>query len=176
MSRASTLRWKVSWEGQATVADAGSANGTFVNGARVSGWAPLPPGAGVGTGIVVALATHEKAMLLISLLGLILPIVVSAIENNQRKERRNAFAYAARNAQGKIAWHVTKEGRVRHLLAPGPAEIMQMATRQRPDLWPRGVHSPNGQLSLAPFSAGSMFRPAAVGRGLGRRARCRCTR
>ena len=35
----------VSWEGQVSVADVGSANGTFLNGARVTDWTPLTPGA-----------------------------------------------------------------------------------------------------------------------------------
>jgi DNA segregation ATPase FtsK/SpoIIIE, S-DNA-T family len=216
---------EISGEGQARVADLGSSNGTFVNSARVTGWAPLPPGgvltlghdeivwtptpapalhttrdsdgglefdrafaaapeipraevtlprqetatrnpmvrvlsgfAGVGTGIVVALATHEKSMLLISVLGLILPIVVSTIENNQQQERTASFANARHAAHVKITSQLTQEAQVRHLLAPGPAEITQMATGQRPDLWPRSAHSPHGLV----LRVGVADQPASV--------------
>ncbi|MGH3290901.1 MAG: FtsK/SpoIIIE domain-containing protein, partial [Trebonia sp.] len=47
-------------------------------------------------------------------------------------------------AREQLAVLVAEEERIRHLLAPGPAEVTAMAAGGRPDLWSRDPRSPNG--------------------------------
>ena len=59
-------------------------------------------------------------------------------------KQKRAVAEARAAAREQLAALVADEERVRHLLAPAPAEITAMAAGARPDLWPRDARSPNG--------------------------------
>ncbi len=94
--------------------------------------------------VVLAVAMGRPAMLLLGFLGLVGFIVMQGGQDRQRREREDAFAAAKKAAQKKIDAHIAEERRVRLLLAPDPAEIAEMATGARPDLWSRRADSPHG--------------------------------
>jgi DNA segregation ATPase FtsK/SpoIIIE, S-DNA-T family len=110
-----------------------SAAATFVGG-----------GIGVVTGIVLAVAMHQKALILVSVLSVVGTLALYLIDNRQRQQRGLGVAKARQSAQAQIRSMAAEEDKVRRLLAPGPAEIAQMALGARADLWPRGAQSPHG--------------------------------
>ena len=99
---------------------------------------------GVASGIVLAVATHQKALLFVSFLGVLAPIATQIMESGQRNKRKGALGRAKQSATAQVAALATEEDRVRRLLAPGPGEIVWMATGARSDLWSRDVRSPQG--------------------------------
>jgi DNA segregation ATPase FtsK/SpoIIIE, S-DNA-T family len=202
---------EVSAAGGAVISDAGSRNGTWVNGTRVAGptaledgsvarlgqdtlrWAPgavrtlrvlqtadgrlefnrvaaapsvipapevtAPPRApaarnwaalatsglvGLVAGPAVLAATHHPVTLLASLAGPAAWCAAYAIGGHGRAKQRRAIAAARAAAGEQLAVFVAEEERVRHLLAPGPAEVTAMAAGARPDLWSREPGSADG--------------------------------
>jgi len=101
-------------------------------------------GIGVVTGVVMAVAMHQKSLIAVSFLSVLGTLVLYLIENHQRQQRGLGLAKARRAAQAEIRAMATEEDRVRRLLAPGPGEIAGMATGARVDLWPRDAKSPQG--------------------------------
>jgi S-DNA-T family DNA segregation ATPase FtsK/SpoIIIE len=99
---------------------------------------------GVVTGIVLAVATHQKALVLVSFLSVLGTLAMYLIENRQRQQRGLGLAKARESAQAQIIAMAEEEDRVRRLRAPGPGEIVQMATGARPGLWPRDAQSVQG--------------------------------
>ncbi len=102
---------------------------------------------GAAMGPILFLGTHNMLMLFASMAGPIAPFTTYAVEARQRKRTKRANAKAKVAAQERVAALAADEDRVRRLLAPGPAEIQQMAAGARTDLWPRDARSPQG-LSL----------------------------
>jgi DNA segregation ATPase FtsK/SpoIIIE, S-DNA-T family len=198
-------------DGRAGITDAGSTNGTFINGvlatkptaladdtavrigADTLRWAPagprklrvtqtadgrlefdrvfaatpaipqgeltLPPpeaqpknpatmfvsgGIGVLTGIVLAVAMHQKLLILVSFMSVLGTAAMYLIENHQRQQRGLGLAEARESALAEISAMAAEEDRVRRQLAPASAEIVAMATGARADLWPRDAQSPQG--------------------------------
>jgi DNA segregation ATPase FtsK/SpoIIIE, S-DNA-T family len=99
---------------------------------------------GLASGFVMAAATHQALLLLVSVIGPLAPFGIYGVENIQRRKRRADLAKAREAAQSQVAAQAAEEDRVRHLLAPGLAEITAMATGARADLWPRDARSPHG--------------------------------
>jgi S-DNA-T family DNA segregation ATPase FtsK/SpoIIIE len=202
---------EVSADGQAVISDAGSRNGTFVDGAPVTTptaltdasvvrigenklrwtptqpprlgitqtpeghlefdrvFAPIPaipqgevdlpaqePAArnaatmvlsvivGLASGAVMAAATHQKALLLVSIIGPLAPFAIYAVERIQRRKRKAVLTKDRQSIESQVAALAAEEDRARHLLAPGPDVIAAMATGARADLWPRDAGSPHG--------------------------------
>jgi DNA segregation ATPase FtsK/SpoIIIE, S-DNA-T family len=101
-------------------------------------------GIGVVTGIVLAVAMHQKALVVVSFLSVLGTLAMYLIENHQRGQRGLGLAKARQSAQAQISAMAADEDRVRRLLAPAPAEIVAMATGARADLWRRDAQSPQG--------------------------------
>lgn len=99
---------------------------------------------GLASGFVMAAATHQALLLLVSIIGPLAPFGIYGVEKIQRRKRRAGLAKAREAAQSQVAAQAAEEDRVRHLLAPGLAEITAMATGARADLWPRDARSPHG--------------------------------
>jgi S-DNA-T family DNA segregation ATPase FtsK/SpoIIIE len=99
---------------------------------------------GVVTGIVLAVATHQKALVLVSFLSVLGTVVLYLIENHQRQQQKVVLAGARQSAQAQIIAMSAEEDQVRRLQGPGPAEIVQIATGARAGLWPRTAQSPQG--------------------------------
>jgi DNA segregation ATPase FtsK/SpoIIIE, S-DNA-T family len=204
---------EVSAAGGAVISDAGSQNGTWVNGARVAGptaldegsvvrlgkdelrWAPgttrtlrvrqtadgrlefdrvaaapvalpaqevtappRPPAtrnfaamattglAGLAAGPAVLAVTHHPVTLLASLAGPAAWCAAYAVDRHGREKQRRAVAGATAAAREQLAVFAADEERVRHLRAPGPAEVSAMAAGARPGLWSRDGRSPDGLL------------------------------
>jgi S-DNA-T family DNA segregation ATPase FtsK/SpoIIIE len=206
---------EVSAAGRAVIVDAGSRNGTWVNGARVAvptalddgsvarlgkdtlRWAPggvrtlrvlqtadgrlefdralaaptaipvldvvAPPRepprepprrrfavmatsglAGLAAGPALFAGTGHPVTLLASLAGPAAWLLAYAIEVRGREKEKRAIAGARTAASERVAALVADEERVRHLIAPGPAEVSAMAAGARPDLWSRDARSPHG--------------------------------
>jgi DNA segregation ATPase FtsK/SpoIIIE, S-DNA-T family len=99
---------------------------------------------GLAMGPALFEGTHNALALLASLAGPIAPFMTYAVEGRQRKKAKRAIAKARVSAQDQITALAAEEDRVRHLLAPGPADIVAMAAGARADLWPRDARSPQG--------------------------------
>ena len=99
---------------------------------------------GVVTGIVLAVAMHQKALVLVSFLSVLGTLAMYLIENRQRGQRGIGLAKARQSAQAQISDMAAEEDRVRRLLAPAPAEAVAMASGARADLWRRDAQSPQG--------------------------------
>lgn len=112
----------------------------------------------VAGGIVTAMAMHQPAMLGMSLLGLAGPMVMTNSADKEKKAQAGELANARKAVYRVIAAHVAEERQARELLAPGPAAIARLASGEKPDLWPRGAHSPHG-LTLR---VGTANLPASV--------------
>jgi S-DNA-T family DNA segregation ATPase FtsK/SpoIIIE len=203
----------VSPNGRAVIEDIGSANGTFVNGTRITRptpldsrsllrlggstlrWLPapadglrtvrspdghlefdrvfaptpalterevdLPPrdarsqnitqmvltsigGLVMGPLMFASSGLHNPFMLLCSLLGVVFPSATYGVERFQRRGEKRALATAREDAQRRVSGLAAEETRVRHMLAPGPAEVSAMASGTRKDLWCRDATSPLG--------------------------------
>lgn len=206
--------FEVAPHGAARIADAGSRNGTFVNGAAVTGptelgdgdvvrigrdqlrWSSarppmlrvsrtpdghlefdrafaekptLPQGvvdlplskeppptnfatmaltgfAGLAVGVIMAVLGHQLVYLVFSLSGVLLPFAQYAIERHQRKSQLAELADSRKQAQEQAAALAAEAARALRRRAPGPAEIIQMATGARADLWPRDARTAGGLL------------------------------
>jgi S-DNA-T family DNA segregation ATPase FtsK/SpoIIIE len=202
---------QVSPDGAAALADAGSANGTYVDGAKITRpmlladgsvvqiganklrWTPagsralrvtqtadgrlefdrvfapapavrahevdLPPResrsqnltqmilgsiGGLVIGPLMYAGYHNLLMMLGSMLGVVVPFATYGIDRLQHRKDRRVVATARVAVQDQVASLAAEEDRVRHLIAPGPAEITGMAAGARADLWPRDARSPLG--------------------------------
>jgi DNA segregation ATPase FtsK/SpoIIIE, S-DNA-T family len=100
--------------------------------------------AGLVAGPAALAVTHHPVTLLASLAGPIAWCAAYAIDGHGRTKRHRAIAEARAAAREQLAVFAADEERVRHLLAPGPAEVTAMATGARPDLWSRDARSPDG--------------------------------
>ena len=99
---------------------------------------------GLAAGPALFAGTHNMTMLLASLAGPIAPFMTYTVESRQRKKTKRGIAKARVTAQEQVTALAADEDRIRHLLAPGPAEIVAMATGARSDLWPRDARSAQG--------------------------------
>jgi S-DNA-T family DNA segregation ATPase FtsK/SpoIIIE len=200
-------------DGRVTIEDIGSANGTLVNGTKVTGptpvdnrsmlrlggdtllWAPatadglrttrspdgrlefdrvfaptpalrerdveLPPrdarrqnatqlvltsigGLVMGPLMFASSGLHNPLMLLCSLLGVVFPSASYGVERFQHRGEKRTLAAARESAQQQVNQLAAEEAGVRHLLAPGPAEISAIASGVRKDLWCRDANSELG--------------------------------
>ncbi|MGH3296254.1 MAG: FHA domain-containing protein, partial [Trebonia sp.] len=157
---------EVSAEGGAVLTDAGSRNGTWVNGTRVTAPTALDA-CGLARLGNDTLRWAPGAMRTLRVLqtadgrlefdrGAAAPPVIqmqpiipaqevqSPQRERWRKKRRRAIDEARAAARERLAVLVAEEERIRHLLAPGPAEVTAMAAGARPDLWSRDPRSPSG--------------------------------
>jgi DNA segregation ATPase FtsK/SpoIIIE, S-DNA-T family len=100
--------------------------------------------AGLAAGPALFAGTRHPVTLLASLAGPAAWLVTYAIEGRGRGKEKRASAEARTAASERVAALVADEERVRHLLAPGPAEVTAMAAGARPDLWARDARSPHG--------------------------------
>ena len=100
---------------------------------------------GIVPGLALFAGTRDSSMLLYSVLGMALfPIMMIAVEGSQRRGQKRTTKKARESAVAQVTALAAEEDRARRLLAPGPAEIVAMATGARPDLWPRDARSPHG--------------------------------
>ena len=101
-------------------------------------------GLAAGPALFLGSGSHNPLLLLGSLAGPGMGFVSYALEGHGRKKEKRAVATARTAAREQVAALVADEERVRHLLAPAPAEITAMATGARAGLWPRDTRSPYG--------------------------------
>jgi S-DNA-T family DNA segregation ATPase FtsK/SpoIIIE len=104
----------------------------------------VSPVIGIATGLALFATTHSKVMLLVSFLGILSPFAIYAFEGPQHRRGKRALARARDAAADKVTALAAEEDRARHLLTPGPAETLQIATGARRALWPRDARSPHG--------------------------------
>jgi S-DNA-T family DNA segregation ATPase FtsK/SpoIIIE len=150
---------EVSADGAALIADAGSRNGTWVNGARVTGPTAIDEGSALWIGqdgLRWTPAVHQAVRVVQTADGRlefdpvfapvpsigVREVEVAPVEGLWRRKRRRAAAAAA--AGERLAVVAAEEASVRRLLAPGPAEVIAMATGARPGLWPRNGRAAHG--------------------------------
>jgi len=167
---------EVSADGRAVLADAGSRNGTWVDGAPITVPTALDARsvvrigkdtlrwAGAGRSLRV-LQTADGRLEFDRIIATTpaIPVRDIAVPPGEpgrrnfaalaatsligmRGKEKRAAASARAAASEQLAVLAGEEERARHLLAPGPAEVTAMAAGQRPYLWPREPRSP---LSLA---------------------------
>jgi DNA segregation ATPase FtsK/SpoIIIE, S-DNA-T family len=161
---------EVSADGTALITDAGSRNGTWVNGMEVNVPTGLDEGSVVwmgndtlrwaaGTGQALRVVQTADGLLEFDRVFAAPPAIpVQEVDGPPPGPARRSFTAMARSywrrkakraqamatALGQLAALAAEETRVRHLLAPGPAEISAMAAGARPDLWPRDARSAHG--------------------------------
>lgn len=99
---------------------------------------------GFATGPILFAGTHNILMLLASVAGPVAPFMAYAVENRQRRKTKRDIAKAREAVQQQVTMLAADEARIRHLLAPEPADIVAMATGARSDLWPRDARSAQG--------------------------------
>jgi S-DNA-T family DNA segregation ATPase FtsK/SpoIIIE len=87
---------------------------------------------------------HNPVLLLCSLLGVVFPSASYGVERFQHRGQKRSLAAARDEAQARVSNLAAEEAAVRHVLAPGPAEICAMASGTRKDLWCRDANSPLG--------------------------------
>ena len=126
--------------------------------AAAAGFSGTIAGIGALGSVAAAMIFEQPAMLLGAGIGGISYLVMSSAEEKQKQEREKTFDEAKRAVEKTIEAQITAEVRVRRLLAPGPAEIIDMASGVRADLWTRRADSPHG-LTLR---VGITDQPAAV--------------
>jgi S-DNA-T family DNA segregation ATPase FtsK/SpoIIIE len=157
---------EVSAAGGVVITDAGSRNGTWVNGARLAAPTALDEGsvARLGNdalrwapGVVRALRglpTRDGRLEFDRLIAATPEIPAQRVDASPpgpaprgfvtSKRRSRAIAEARAAARERVAAAVAAEERAYHLLAPGPVDVTAMATGARPDLWSRDTRSPHG--------------------------------
>ncbi|HEY6494045.1 MAG TPA: FHA domain-containing protein [Trebonia sp.] len=150
---------EVSADGAALIADAGSRNGTWVNGARVTGPTAIDEGSALSIGqdgLRWTPAVHPAVRVVQTADGRlefdpvfapvpsigVREVEVAPVEGLWRRKRRRAAATAA--AGERLAVLAAEEASVHRLLAPGPAEVIATATGARAGLWPRNGRSAHG--------------------------------
>jgi S-DNA-T family DNA segregation ATPase FtsK/SpoIIIE len=101
---------------------------------------------GMAAGVVMAVMGHQLTYLVFSLSGVLMPFAQHAIEQHQGKSQLAELADSRKSAQDQAAALAEKGTRALRRRAPGPAEIIQMATGARADLWPRDARSEGGLL------------------------------
>jgi S-DNA-T family DNA segregation ATPase FtsK/SpoIIIE len=165
---------EVSADGGAVLADAGSRNGTWVDGTRVSAPTALAAGSvvrigqdtlrwvGAGQSLRVLQTADGRlefdrritAIPAIPVREVALPTGEPARRNlaargaslllGQRGREKRAAVQARAAAREQAVALVADEERARRLAAPGPAEIAAMTSGARPDLWARDAAAPYG--------------------------------
>ena len=99
---------------------------------------------GLASGVVLAVAAHQTMMLAVSALGVAAPLVTFGLEGGKRRKEVTAVEEARQTATARVAALAEEEDRLRRQLTPGPAEIVDMVSGARPDLWSRNGQSPQG--------------------------------
>ena len=99
---------------------------------------------GAGSGILMAVVAKQPTFLVFSLSGVAMPGAQYFMEKRQSKRLLTELANDRKTAQEKVSALVTEEERSLHRRAPGPDEIIAMATGARSDLWPRNARSQTG--------------------------------
>ncbi|MGV9213968.1 FtsK/SpoIIIE domain-containing protein [Micromonospora sp. RB23] len=112
---------------------------------------------GVGS-VAVALFTHTPILLLGAAVSVGALLLNQSAQEKQDAERQAEFARAKKAVEAAIAAQVEAEQRVRRTLAPGPAEIVDIAGGVRSGLWTRRAGSPH---ALA-LRVGVADEPASV--------------
>ena len=104
---------------------------------------------GMAAGVVMAVMGHQMTYLIFSLSGVLMPFAQYAIERYQEKSQLAELDDSRKSAQGEATSLAEEATRAMNRRAPGPAEIVQMATGARADLWPRDARSEGGLLVRA---------------------------
>jgi len=174
-------------EGLAVISDAGSRNGTWVDGERIEAPTVLDDGSVVrlgndalcwAPGAARTLRVRQTAdgRLEFDRVTAAPPAIIAQevdapppqpaprglavplLVFRGGAKRRRAIAEARAAARERLAAGVAEEERVRRLLAPGPAEVTAMAAGARPDLWSRDPVAPGGLV----LRVGTTDRPPSV--------------
>jgi DNA segregation ATPase FtsK/SpoIIIE, S-DNA-T family len=125
---------------------------------------------GLAAGPAMLAGTHDPMTLVASLAGPAALLVTCAVDGRGRRKLKRAAAKARAATSEHLAALVADEERVRHQLAPGPAEVTATAAGARPSLWPRDARSPYGlvlRVGVADQASSSIRLHGSPGNDLG---------